>query len=197
MKCPRCQQATPPGAKFCPECGAATANSSQVRSSLLADIKPVLNAIAKTAARLCEANDALIWQVEGDHLRLVAKHGPLRTTFAVGELRPISRGSPFSRAVVDRKTIHIRDLAVAVQREFKEIAPRQRATGIRTTLQVPMLREGVPVGVIVIRRTKVRPFTAHQIALLKSFADQAAIAIENARLSQELEVRNRGLTEAL
>ena len=80
------------------------------------DVQTVLNAIAKTAARLCDANDALIWQVEGDRLRLVAKHGSVRTTFAVGELQPIGRGSPYGRAVVDRKTIHIRDLAVAVRR---------------------------------------------------------------------------------
>ncbi|MEK6666424.1 MAG: GAF domain-containing protein, partial [candidate division NC10 bacterium] len=154
------------------------------------DVKSVLNAVAKTAARLCDANDALIFQVEGDRLRLVAKHGSVRTTFAVGKLQPIGRGSPHGRAVVDRKTIHIRDLAVAVRREFKELAPRQRATGIRTALVMPMLRRGVPVGVIVIRRTKIRPFTAKQIALLKTFADQAAIAIENARL-------NVDLTEAL
>ena len=154
------------------------------------DVQPVLNAIAKTAARLCDANDAMIWQVEGDRLRLVAKHGSVRTTFAVGELQPIGRGSPYGRAVVDRKTIHIRDLAVAVRREFKEIAPRQRATGIRTSLVMPMLRKSVPIGAIVIRRTKIRPFTAKQIALLKTFADQAAIALENARL-------NVHLTEAL
>ncbi len=134
------------------------------------DVQSVLNAVAKTAARLCDAKDAMIWQVEGDQLRLVAKHGPVRTTFAPGELRPITRGTFAGRAVVDRKTIHTRDMAVAVRREFKELAPRQRATRIRTALWMPMLREGVPIGVISIRRTKVRPFTARQIALLKTFA---------------------------
>ncbi len=161
------------------------------------DVQEVLNAIARTAARLCDAKDAMIWQVEGDQLRLVAKHGPIRSTFAPGELRPISRGTFAGRAVVDRKTLHVRDMAVAVRREYKELASRQRATGLRTVLATPLLRDGVPLGVISIRRMKVRPFTAKQIALLKTFADQAAIAIEKARLAQELEARNRDLTEAL
>jgi len=160
-------------------------------------VQSLLNAIAKTAARLCDAKDAIIWQVEGDQLRLVAKHGPVRTTYAPGELRPITRGTFSGRAVVDHKTIHIRDMAVAVRGEFKELASRQRATELRTILATPLLRDGVPLGVITIRRMKVRPFTASQIALLKTFADQAAIAIENARLAQELEAQKRDLTEAL
>ena len=161
------------------------------------DVQGVLNAVAKTAARLCDAKDALIWQVEGDQLRLVAKHGAVRATVAIGGTGPISRGYIPGRVVLDCRTIHVRDLARAARTEFPEHRTRQPVTGVRTYLATPLLLADNPVGVIVIRRTKVRPFSAHQIALLKTFADQAAIAIENARLSQELETRNRDLTDAL
>ncbi len=161
------------------------------------NVPPVLNAIAETAARLCDANDAIIFHVEDDRLRLVAKHGSLRTTRTFGEPFSLSRGTVHGRAVLDRRTIHVRDMAVAVRKEFKEVEARQRAVGFRTVLAMPMLHRGKALGVIIIRRTKVRPFSAKQIALLKTFADQAAIAIESARLAQELQARNRDLSEAL
>ena len=151
-------------------------------------VRTVLNAVAKTAARLCDAKDAVIFRVEGDQLCLVAKYGALPITRAVGKPFPISRGTPAGRAVVERRTIHVRDLSSAAGRGFPESAAR--AQGIRTVLSTPLLLGANPIGVIAIRRTKVRPFTAKQIALLKTFADQAAIAIENARL-------NVDLTEAL
>ena len=160
------------------------------------DLQPVLNAIAETAARLCEANDALIFRVEGDQLRLVAKHGVMRTTRPMGEPFPLS-GTVYGQAVLGKRTVHVRDLAAAVRTQFPDLKSRMRATGVRTLLATPLLCEGTPVGVIGVRRTKVRPFSAKQIALLKTFAGQAAIAIENARLGRELEVRNRDLTEAL
>ncbi|MBI4591265.1 MAG: GAF domain-containing protein [Candidatus Rokubacteria bacterium] len=161
------------------------------------NVRTVLNVVAKTAARLCDANDALIWQVEGDHLRLIAHYGPLRTRWVPRQLMPINRSWPAGRAVADRRTLHIRDMAVAVRKEFKEVAARQRAEGLRTVLTTPLLLDGRPVGAITIRRVKVRPFSTKQISLLKTFADEAAIAIENARLSQVLETRNRDVTEAL
>ncbi len=161
------------------------------------DVQAVLNAVAKTAARLCDANDALIFLVEGERLRLVAKYGAVRTTRKFDQPFPISRGTTHGRAVLDRRTIHIRDLARAARTEFPDHRTRQPVTGVRTYLATPLLLADNPVGVIAIRRLKVRPFTAKQIALLKTFADQAAIAIENARLSQQLETRNRDLTEAL
>jgi signal transduction histidine kinase/DNA-binding response OmpR family regulator len=195
MLCSRCGQEEPSGAKFCPECGAAAAETSPALGVSPNDIQPVLKAVAQTAARLCEANDALIFQVEGDHLRLVAKHGALRSVSA--ELFAITRGRPVGRAVLDRRTIHVRDLAKAARRQFPEVKAIQQATGVRTLLTTPLLYRGIAIGAISIRRTKVRLFTARQIALLKTFAGQAAIAIENVRLFRELEARNRDITEAL
>ncbi len=160
-------------------------------------VQPILTAIARTAAKLCESNDALIFQVEGDQLGLVAKYGRLPFLRALGDTFPASRGSVPGRVVLERRTIHVRDMAVAVRKEFPEARTAQRASGGRTVLATPLLRDGLAIGLILIRRTKVQPFTAKQIALLKTFADQAAIAIEKARLSQELDARNRDLTAAL
>jgi len=154
------------------------------------DIQAVLNAVAKTVSQLCDAKDALILQAEGDQLRLVAKHGAPRTTWAVGEAFPLNRN-------IDRQTIHVHDLAEEHEAEFPFGKALQKHFGFRTMLAAPLLGEGVPIGVMVIGRMAVHPFSAKQIALLKTFADQAAIAIEKARLSQELETRNRDLTEAL
>ena len=172
---------------------------SSRRQGSSATIQPVLDAIARTAARLCEAHDALIHQVEGDSLRQIAKYGGLRSVLEVGHARPLSRGFVSGRAVLDRKTVHIHDMVRTAKTEFAEAKAARRVAGTRTCtmLAMPLLRNGAAVGVIMIRRTTVRPFTAKQIALLKTFADQAAIAIENARLSNDLGTRNRELTEAL
>src|SRR3990172_2657339 len=151
------------------------------------DVQSVLNAVAKTAAQLCDANDALIFQVEGDQFRLVAKHGQIRTTRTLGKTFPVSHSPYYGAAVRERRTVQVRDM---VRTRFPEAKARAQATGVRTLLATPLLVRSKAVGLIVIRRTKVRPFTAKQIALLKTFADQAAIAIENARL-------NVDLTEAL
>ena len=150
----------------------------------------------RTAARLCDASYCHLYLVDGEFLRNVAKHGWLARSVPVGGGFPIGRGSVAGRAVHDRRTVHVRDLKVA-RRQFENAVSVQRAAGLRTMLATPLLRDGQAIGALVVLRRVVRPFTAHQIALLKSFAEQATIALENARLSRELEARNRELTEAL
>ena len=161
------------------------------------DADPILNAIVRTAARLCDASYCHLYLVDGGFLRNVAKHGSLARSVAVGGGFPIGRGSVAGRAVHDRRTVHVRDLKVVAKGAFKDAVSVQRAAGLRTMLATPLLRDGQAIGALVVLRRVVRPFTAHQIVLLKSFAEQATIALENARLSRELAARNLDLTEAL
>src|SRR5499427_1652783 len=160
----------------------ATSEILRVIASSPTDLQPVLDVVAESAARLCEAADAHIFKIEGDVLRSAALFGSL----PVIEEVPIHRGVPAGRAVLERQPIHVHDLAAEVQTEFPEAEAVQKRFGHRTTLAMPLLREGFPIGVILIRRMEVKPFTDKQIALLKTFADQAVIAIENVRLFQEL-----------
>ena len=161
-------------------------------------LESVLAAIARTAARLCEASDALIHLVEGDHHRLVAKQGKLVHFQQLGDRHAIRRDTPLGLAVLTRRPVHIRDIRAAVRGRFRGLAELGLFNSqIRTILIMPLLRDDVALGGIVIRRTRIRPFTGKQIALLESFAEQATIAIENVRLFTELQTRNRELTEAL
>ena len=171
----------------------ATAEILGVISGSPTDAQPVMDAVAQSAARLCDAVDAQIFRIEGDFLRSVANHGAIPKYPG----QPITRGFVSGRAVLERRTVHVNDLAEETDREFPDARPRQQATGTRTMLATPLLREGVPIGVITIRRLEVRPFSDKQIALLETFADQAVIAIENVRLFQELQARTQDLSQSL
>ena len=170
----------------------ATSEVLGIIASSPTDLQPVLDALAERAARLCEANSAQIYRADGNILKLAAYHGSLPATEEI----PILRSAVSGRVFLDRRTIHINDLAAEVETEFPAAKEAQGRFGHRTLLATPLLREGVALGVIGIRRTEVRPFTDKQIALLKTFADQAVIAIENVRLFQEIQDKNEQLETA-
>ena len=171
---------------------AATAEILASISSSVTDANKVFAKIAASAARLCDAHDATIFQVDGDNLRIVANHGPIPP----GGTLPLTRAIVTGGAVLDRRTIHVADLQ-AESDKYPEGSDRARLLGHRTILAVPLIHAGEAIGAIAIRRTEVRPFTDRQIELLKTFADQAVIAIENTRLFEEVQARTRELQESL
>ena len=164
---------------------AATSDILRMIARSPADLQIVLDAIAERAARLCDAEDAAIFRVDGNFLRLAAHFGPIPMADAVGGGRVLDRGTPAGRAIIDQQTIHVHDLRAA-DAEFPDAKTRGIAMGVRTVLDTPLLREGIAIGAIHVRRREVRPFSDRQIKLLETFADQAVIAIENVRLFQEL-----------
>src|SRR5262249_22430461 len=177
----------------------ATADVLKVISRSALDVQKVLDALVESAARLCDAYDAAIFQVFGDGLRLMAHHGQIPTSRPVGQVTvPLGREFRFNitgRAVIDRRTIHVAD-ALAEADEYPESRKRALQQGYRTSLAVPLVHAGEAIGVILIRRAEVRPFTERQIELVNTFADQAVIAIENTRLFDEVQQKNAALNAA-
>jgi GAF domain-containing protein/anti-sigma regulatory factor (Ser/Thr protein kinase) len=174
----------------------ATSEILGVIASSPTDIQPVLDAVAERAAKLCDATDAQIIRVEDDFVHPVASYGsmPHRT---LDEKQAISRAVITTRAITDRRTIHVHDLAAETDREFPGSKLFQQRFGTRSILVTPLMREDIPIGAIMIRRTEVRPFSPKQIQLLETFSAQAVIAIENVHLFKEIQQRNTELREAL
>ncbi len=156
----------------------------RVISSSPGDVRPMLDAVAERALRLCDAAESTIVLVDGNALRSAAQFGST-PTLAEGEVMPLTRGSATGRAVIDRAVIHMEDLAAAPQEEYPLGRELQRRIGHRAILSVPLMRENRAIGAIALWRMEARAFTDKQIALVKTFADQAAIAIENVRLFNE------------
>src|SRR6516162_10704405 len=172
----------------------ATAEVLKIISASPTELGPVLEVIVKSAARFCDADDVTIFILDGQDLCFSAHRGPV--PYKSGLRFPCTRGSIAGRTVIDRKAVHVVDLQAEAD-EFPEGSAFARRFGHRTTAGVPLLREGVAIGTIQLRRIEVNPFTDKQIALLGTFADQAVIAIENARLFEEVKAKTRDLEESL
>jgi GAF domain-containing protein len=173
----------------------ATADVLKVISRSTFDLKSVLQTLVESAARLCDANNAGITRAIDGKLFHAETYGhSLEFTKFLQNL-PVKpeRGSATGRALLEGKVIHIPD--VQTDPEYKWVEA-QRLGGYRTMLGVPMLRENVTIGVLTLTRAEVRPFSDKEIELVTTFADQAAIAIENTRLFDEIQDKNRQLQQA-
>ena len=159
----------------------------RVISSSPTELQSALDALVTSAARFCGAEDVSIHRLEGDDLVVVAHCGPIPAM-----LTPAVGGTVIGRCVLERRAVHVEDLQAETE-TFPEGSAIARKLGHRTIAGVPLLREGAPLGAILLRRTRVEPFSDKQIVLLKTFAEQAVIAIENTRLFEEVQARSRDL----
>jgi two-component system, NtrC family, sensor kinase len=174
----------------------ATADVLKVISRSTFDLQAVLDTLAESAVRLCEGDRSVIRRRVGESYPVAATSGfsqEQRKHLESYSPRP-DRGSIFGRTLLERRTVHVPD--VVADPEFDR--PQQPlVTGIRAAVGVPLLREGIIVGTLVVSRQEPRAFTQKQIELLETFADQAVIAIENVRLFDEVQARTRDLSESL
>ena len=175
----------------------ATADVLKVISRSAFDIQTVLDTLVELAARLCEADSAAIHRPQGDAYPYVASYGYSAEYDKYRREHPLipRPGSVVGQAVLEGRVVQVADVLA----DPKSIISKegQRLGGYRTVLGVPLLREGISIGVIMLTRSEVRPFADKQIELVQTFADQAVIAIENVRLFDDVQARTRDLTESL
>jgi GAF domain-containing protein len=171
----------------------ATSEVLKVISRSTFDLQTVLDTLTESVTRLCDAYDATLYLGQGDRLHLKAHYGPIPNDTAEW---PIGRKWVNGRAFVDRAPVHVYDLQASAN-EFPDGAEMAFRLGHRTILAVPLLRENESIGTIAIRRLEVKPFSEKQIELVKTFADQAVIAIENVRLFEAEQQRTKELSESL
>jgi class 3 adenylate cyclase/putative methionine-R-sulfoxide reductase with GAF domain len=175
----------------------ATADALRVIGSSSRDLRPVLDALAENAARLCDAFDVYIQLREGNMVRYVAHYGGIiPTSPPVGGTRPLTRDLVIGRAMLEARLIHLLDLQ-AESEEFPEGSAIARRDGYRTLIAIPLMREGYAIGTLAVRRAEARLFSDKEVELLSNFAAEAVIAIENARLLDELRERTADLSESL
>ena len=174
---------------------AATSELLKVIGRSTYDLQPVFETLAENAVRLCEAERSFIFRFDGEYLRVVATHNTSAEIRAFVEQNPIlpGRASATARAALEQRTVHVLDAQTDPEYTYgsRQVEP------FRTILTVPMLKANQMLGVILVYRLEVRPFTNSQIALLETFADQAVIAIENVRLFDEVQSRTEDLRKSL
>jgi len=174
----------------------ATSDVLKVISRSAFDLQPVLDSIVQTASRLCDAEFAIIFKLDGGKYHVAASNNADEAFVRYAAKHPIppGRGSLIGRTALEGKTVHLPDCLADPEYTYVDY---QQAGKYRSDLGVPLLREGVPIGVIALMRTEVKPFTDKQIELVETFADQAVIAIENVRLFNNVETRTRELAASL
>ncbi len=156
----------------------------QVISKSPGDVEPMLHAVARRALQLCDAAQAGIFLVEGEAMRYAAGYGDMLTPDE-NAMYPLTRGLVIGRAALDRQTFHVPDIVPLIDTDYPEARANQQKYGFRALLAVPLCREDRAIGAIALWRREPREFSDQQIALVKTFADQAVIAIENVRLFNE------------